>query len=527
MIFFIPAWRDLLLQGMATDDMIGPVKSFMKSKQDYQVLISDYLPELRYFLHRYGLLECQYISLFDELQSVEDDNQRVVKLRDLNFSDSAYFLPSPFCFLVYEQKRLVGKVFVGSGSQILEVHYLTRGVLQTIEWYDDRGFLSSRNFFEDGKPLLVEYLDFQGQWVIRESIQTGRCEINPANAKFLQHRDYQSLEEIKFEFINKKLRRMPGRSGVMVSVTNKNVLFILKSPFLSKITLSFFRSRAHQVDNKENHIQDLINDANATIVDSISQAERLECYCKIDKQPLQISPYDTRFELSRSQELKEEVVYVEVRGISNEDSQVLLSILIDYLIQRLSQKNISREFRVIFRVAHNAQFTFLNDAIQNCLQSRFSEENLPTFVPNTTALQENEVDEGIEEAECPNRILAQKLRKSVDVRIIKSETEIFELISKTRLIVDLSNVPDLLTQVAGISAGIPQINSRANEYVRHQENGWIIKKVEELEDALTYYLEDMQHWQEARVSAVKQIKKYSGGELMRRISRIIGEKMDG
>ena len=46
----------------------------------------------------------------------------------------------------------------------------------------------------------------------------------------------------------------------------------------------------------------------------------------------------------------------------------------------------------------------------------------------------------------------------IKVRNFFNENDIIKELEQTRLIVDVSEEPNLYTQIAGISAGIPQIN---------------------------------------------------------------------
>ena len=72
---------------------------------------------------------------------------------------------------------------------------------------------------------------------------------------------------------------------------------------------------------------------------------------------------------------------------------------------------------------------------------------------------------------------------------LRDETALIKSLQFTRLIVDLSKEPNRYTQIAGISAGIPQINRVASEYVTHQENGYILKHLSDFEKgALPTYL---------------------------------------
>ena len=57
---------------------------------------------------------------------------------------------------------------------------------------------------------------------------------------------------------------------------------------------------------------------------------------------------------------------------------------------------------------------------------------------------------------------------------MNDELDLIKTLEFVRLIVDLSNLPHLYTQIAGISAGIPQINKVKTVYVDHLKNGYLI-----------------------------------------------------
>lgn len=94
---------------------------------------------------------------------------------------------------------------------------------------------------------------------------------------------------------------------------------------------------------------------------------------------------------------------------------------------------------------------------------------------------------------------------------------------RTRLLVDLSLRPEILTQIAGISAGIPQINQVVTPYVLHQKNGLIIHNMTALSEALDYYLVGLSHWNEALVHSVQQIQKYNDGAIVKQWQAILKE----
>ena len=133
MIYFVPAWNKKIQSGLSTDDLMGQIQSFMSSDIEYKILISDYMPELRYFLHRYDLLESNYVSIFDELQTNEHVEQKSLALKDLNFPDAVTFSYTPFNILVYQQEALIGQITLGEASYISEVTYISGGEVTLVE----------------------------------------------------------------------------------------------------------------------------------------------------------------------------------------------------------------------------------------------------------------------------------------------------------------------------------------------------------------------------------------------------------
>ena len=96
-----------------------------------------------------------------------------------------------------------------------------------------------------------------------------------------------------------------------------------------------------------------------------------------------------------------------------------------------------------------------------------------------------------------------------------NEDDIIKELEKTRLIIDLNEEPNLYTQIAGISAGIPQINQRNTEYVDHLKNGYVLTKGEgELEKAMNYFLKTLKPWNESLIYSIEKIQEYTGQRLI-------------
>jgi accessory secretory protein Asp1 len=106
------------------------------------------------------------------------------------------------------------------------------------------------------------------------------------------------------------------------------------------------------------------------------------------------------------------------------------------------------------------------------------------------------------------------IKEKIEIIINNSEDNIVQTLKSIRLIIDLSEIPDLFTQISGISSGIPQINMRNSSYIENKKNGIIISKIADLKPALDHYLIGLKNWNQSLVYSVQQIEKYSDWRLI-------------
>ncbi|HBM8032709.1 accessory Sec system protein translocase subunit SecY2 [Staphylococcus aureus] len=95
-----------------------------------------------------------------------------------------------------------------------------------------------------------------------------------------------------------------------------------------------------------------------------------------------------------------------------------------------------------------------------------------------------------------------------------------------RLVIDMSKEPDLYLQISAISAGIPQINGQQTDYVSDYDNGRIINTVDELDDALNYYLFYLKNWNYAYAYSLKLIDAYASKNIINQLDELIEGEND-
>ena len=157
--------------------------------------------------------------------------------------------------------------------------------------------------------------------------------------------------------------------------------------------------------------------------------------------------------------------------------------------------------------------------------------------------QMNEV-EGIVESFIQENIKSESLGKSIDygdaenpleenqhqdLRIqfvnLNDELDLIKTLEFVRLIVDLNKQPHLYTQIAGISAGIPQINLVETVYVEHLKNGYLLTDVTEFSKA-AHYIQIVEEWNESLIYSIDKIKEHTGQRFLDKLHHWIEEVTD-
>ena len=78
------------------DDLISLMNMHQKHQIDFDILVLNYFPDLRTFLHRHQLFEANYWSLFDEIQGFSHRTPQAIDYRQLQWPAETEFVFTPF-----------------------------------------------------------------------------------------------------------------------------------------------------------------------------------------------------------------------------------------------------------------------------------------------------------------------------------------------------------------------------------------------------------------------------------------------
>ncbi|MBZ2405249.1 accessory Sec system protein Asp1 [Liquorilactobacillus hordei] len=513
MYYFMPAWADEdsnLWENTAApwywaskkkfDDTVSQLKMFKQAQQAELLISSRYSPFLRSFLAQEELYEVDYYNVFDDIQAIKDVYPRNFDFKDLAWPQGIEFYYTPFIVVARLKDQVWGRIEFSTDGKVLKIIRF-KADEEITYWFDDRGFTSSIEIKARNNQRHFQYfLNPFGQWRIRLSVLTGEVAVNQKFAHDFERTEYSNFADLQ----NEKLKAFIGdnlkpNDTLVVAGANYQVGFIaeLKVPRQQVIFSIFAERLAITKDN----LQKMGEYGKYFVVDTDSHLQLVTSNladCRQICNVLQITPFDTRLRLGHSQKEKKLKIFWLLDGSSETEIQNYFREVLDVMgANRLvelviaannewNQQRLTNIFMPIInqhKMADEVTFDFLE-------QKNDEMEDLLDFKPKLP----------------PKRLIRF-------VRIYSEETYLEEL-DDTRIILDLSNEPNLYLQIAGISAGIPQINRITNSYVKSYQNGLIVTSKLQLSGALKYYLESLSHWNQALVYAASQISEYSGTNLI-------------
>lgn len=238
-----------------------------------------------------------------------------------------------------------------------------------------------------------------------------------------------------------------------------------------------------------------------TIADSNYNREQLT---KVGAQVLQLPPLDTRLSL----------------GISNQERLLKIMFAIDGVDPILLRKSL----RIIMTMMNENELidltllTFQDFQRQDEIAGLVAEldknldlEDEYTFNQVQASKAENQLADDLDAARNNER------KRDIHLVVVNSEPDLIQAIHTTRIIIDLAAQPDVFLQIAGISAGIPEILRAESLYVEEGKNGRRIDDVEnELGPSLHFYLDGLKNWNVALVHAANKIADYTSGRIVKR-----------
>ena len=516
MYYFIPAWygSERIWHRRITpwywtqatiefDETIHQLRVFQEAGVERKLVIPHYCPQLRYDLHRQDLLETDYLSIFDHIQGISPHQEMLpIQVEDFEWPAHTSFTYTPFQIVAFCRGQEIASIDLGVDGNILSVRRVKDKETVYVQYLDDRGFISSVIYYKEGSPYFQDYLTPEGDWVLRELLTDAShmVFVNEAFQKQFKRETYPDMGEVVAEKLKANLGDLvPGQDRLVIAAHPVNLPFVQQVGLGVSKVLSFYGQR-QPLSQEDSSLHFSLKEVDLVITDSEkTKQDLLDLAPSLASKIHRLTSFDSRLRLGSSQERKESKIFFHLDE-KDLPSQSVLQKMFEILAK-------NPLFEVIFAIYNASDETVA--ALDHHLEDLASKMGIASLgvQVDSRELGENHL---LEDAS-----LFEKKQDRYKVRNFFNENDIIKELEQTRLIVDVSEEPNLYTQIAGISAGIPQINRTHTEYVDHLKNGYVLGDMgEELETAIDYFLRDLKPWNEALIYSVEKIQEYTGQRLI-------------
>ncbi|MFR0514747.1 accessory Sec system protein Asp1 [Limosilactobacillus mucosae] len=508
MKYFVPAWKNELddwafaVDHLKFDDAINNLKIFMRNDAQCGAIVSEYVPQLTAQLNEAGLAPDTLLTVFDLVQGVGDTQARqILDLPDFNWPRGTWFEYDPFRVVAYCDDQKIAQVIFNARGQILRIERFEHGRHFQDLIMDSRGWVSClQNYDEQAQLIERLFLNPAGSWRVKERVADGRVFVNPWFAKDFTRAEYQDRQALIDDFLPQLIKQN-------LDVKQDEIIFTAADQQRAK--LSFFKSfktavvisRWHAFANFLPRLGDFTG---KLVTDSAAVDARVHELLGDDRETLLLPIFSAQFHLGHSQEQLEQTILLVVNDLTSAELRDVLA----RLLARLDQARFNENLKLV---------SYDDDLLSHAEEiiKEFAQDRYPLVMLNPTPEQlkpNADVQDADLTPDMEDLQTAQPI--PINTKRITRPKDLLTILDTTRVLVDLSAAPDDFIQMAAVSVGVPQINRAASELVTHQQNGLRIKQLSQLDQALDYYLGSMKHWNEALVSSVALINRYSDEMIM-------------
>lgn len=122
--------------------------------------------------------------------------------------------------------------------------------------------------------------------------------------------------------------------------------------------------------------------------------------------------------------------------------------------------------------------------------------------------------------------ITEEVKPRILLHEITTHSDLMQVLHETRVIVDVRAHPDIMSQIAAISVGIPTIVKHPAEYIYHLHNGFILDQGYTLTEALDYYLTSLKHWNASLVYCFELISHHDRDRIIASWKEILSSEGD-
>ncbi|MCL2466603.1 MAG: accessory Sec system protein Asp1 [Micrococcales bacterium] len=486
MIHFISSWYNPVRPWYTTDsvwfrstarsqadDTVTQLRVFSQGDEDAGLVVLNYAPTLRRFLHAQDLFGLPYWSFFDEIQGLGDDYTRPLDFLSLDWPQDVSFYYNPFIVTVMQGSEVYARVYLAREGTLLAIRYYGAGMPTLARIFDDRGFLSSILMHdEEGRPATQFYLSRTGDVIVSEDVLSGQIDILQNDDDRFARSSYESWEALIAEFLGVHLGKRQGeRDTVVLALSQQHNALVAST--LGDQTLVLSRSPSR----REGASSALLDRAGAVFTDvgqGDGEAEQEQQWAFLPE--LSIYPLERRATFGASTNESKTYIALFVDNITTDE--------LDYTIATMAGQLVDDNARLLVCTFRSQDLEYLHEVRR--VIGGYQRLDLAFLGDDIAGLS---VDMGA--ADAPE--------DKIMLTFVDREAELIATMAKSRVLVDLGATVNYHLATEAVNAGVPQINRYQQDLVTHPINGYVIDDDSQLATALDHFLVGLEHWNQSLV----------------------------
>lgn len=225
------------------DDLISLMAMHQKNDCDFEMMILNYSPHLRTFLHRHDLFESKYWSVFDEIQGFTHQTPQSVDYRQLNWPSGTEFVYTPYLIRAITAKNRYSNIYFSQEGYLIWIEDFENQTKCRRFVFDDRGCLSSVLYFDaQGTPQTLRYMTQDGDWILEENLVQGTVAVHEKYEIHFSKYTYSTMSEVIQEYLGyHRDRTMNDLDEIIIAADVRHNALITKTFKTQRLCFSLFQ----------------------------------------------------------------------------------------------------------------------------------------------------------------------------------------------------------------------------------------------------------------------------------------------
>ncbi|WP_395319890.1 accessory Sec system protein Asp1 [Fructilactobacillus frigidiflavus] len=524
MSLIIPNFKDSHGQALVDLPEVVLAKMLQQAEEPVELAFLQQSYTLNRDLQTIGLQDVPYWNAFDDLQQVQERAGLPLTIYDFPLADGLepLFNNSGNQVLMYKADELKLEVTVHNQIEVEQViHFLADGS-QQIDNYDDRGFLSTTLWLNSEKQIQKMQWFTPFHEVVAEMDAKLKITISSQFRNQFWESNYPNLNELVAEMYQRHFELPKVVIAAFRSGADQQNRFYLELPAIRKIALLDQDVSLAKVQNAVTTDQEVKWVFPSRILKKQFLDQENQQQPKLDT--IAIEPYPTAFTLGMSNEFEAQMIYWQFQQQTNETIASSLQPIFPLIFQ--NEKLVllldgTWEQRALFtELAKQWVQTITNVDTNSNDYQRYIEVGKPEEF-STEAEWLDYLDEQIdaEEVDFNQDQMHQFYQVGnflARIQVVDDKTDLNDVFAKARLFIDQGPQADLRKQILAISTGVPIISFAPTDLVIEEGNGFQNTVVENLPAQISYFLDNLHHWNQSLVDSVGLMEEYEADQLLQR-----------